>query len=41
MLYCQDAKVEPFTREMLLDMLNLDPPVGKSSAYGPCDDVLA
>ena len=24
---------------MLLDMINLDPSVGKSSAYVPCDNV--
>ena len=30
---------EPFTREMLVSMTNLDPPVSKSSAVGPCDNV--
>ena len=30
---------EPFTREMLLSMINLDPPVSKSGTYGPCDNV--
>jgi hypothetical protein len=28
---------EPFTREMTIQMLNLEPPTGKSNAYGPCN----
>ena len=29
---------EPFTREMIIQMLNLEPPTGKGNAYGPCDN---
>ena len=29
----------PFTREMMASMINLDPPIGKGSAFGPCDNV--
>ena len=29
---------EPFTREMIIQMLNLDPPTSKSNSYGPCDN---
>ena len=29
---------EPFTRDMLVKMLNLEPPTGKSNSHGPCDD---
>ena len=30
---------EPFTRDMLVKMLSLEPPTGKSNSYGPCDNV--
>ena len=30
---------EPFTRDMLVKMLSLEPPTGKGNSYGPCDDV--
>ena len=30
---------EPFTKDMLIKMLSLEPPTGKSNSYGPCHNV--